>query len=70
MSDGMDGLDGLSYTTVTPRASLKSDANKYYYNSRNLKNFQVELYMFHRTVFRSTKLSPDMMLTVWRLVED
>ena len=29
MSDGRtDGLDGLSYTTVTPRASLKSDANK------------------------------------------
>ena len=29
MSDGMDGMDGmgLSYTTVTPRASLQSDAN-------------------------------------------
>ena len=26
--------------------------------------------MFPRTVFGSTKLSPDMMLTVWRLVED
>ena len=38
--------------------------------NRNLKNFQVELFMFPRTVFGSTKLSPDMMLTVWRLVED
>ena len=30
MSDGMDGigLDWLSYTAVTPRASLQSDANK------------------------------------------
>ena len=32
MSDWMDGWDGwdgwLSYTAVTPRASLKSDANK------------------------------------------
>ena len=27
MSDGMDGLDWLSYTAVTPRASLQSDAN-------------------------------------------
>ena len=28
MSDWMDGWDGwLSYTAVTPRASLKSDAN-------------------------------------------
>ena len=30
MSDGLDGLDGLvilSYTAVTPRTSLKSDAN-------------------------------------------
>ena len=49
-------------------------SNKYYYNShlnsRNLKNFQVELFIFPRTVFGSTKLSPDMMLTVWRLVED
>ena len=27
MSDGWMGWDGLSYTTVTPRASLKSDAN-------------------------------------------
>ena len=26
--------------------------------------------MFPRTVFGSTKLSLDMMLTVWRLVED
>ena len=24
---GLDGLDGLSYTAVTPRASLQSDAN-------------------------------------------
>ena len=30
MSDGWDGLDGwLSYTAVAPRASLKSDANKW-----------------------------------------
>ena len=31
MSDGWDGMDGmgLSYTAVTPRASLMSDANKY-----------------------------------------
>ena len=29
MSDWLDGWDGwLSYTAVTPRASLKSDANK------------------------------------------
>ena len=26
--DGWIGLDGLSYTTVTPRASLQSDAKK------------------------------------------
>ena len=26
--DGMDGI-GLSYTTVTPRASLQSDANNF-----------------------------------------
>ena len=49
-------------------------SNEYYHNSHlnswNLKNFQVELFMFPRTVFGSTKLSPDMMLTVWRLVED
>ena len=29
MSDGMDGLDWLSYTAVTPRASLQSDANNH-----------------------------------------
>ena len=30
MSGGLDwiGWDGLSYSTVTPRASLQSDANK------------------------------------------
>ena len=26
MSDGLDWMDGLSYTAVTPRASLQSDA--------------------------------------------
>ena len=35
-----------------------------------MKNFQVELFMFPRTVFGSTKLSPDMKLTVWSLVGD
>ena len=28
MSDGMDWMDGLSYTAMTSRASLQSDANK------------------------------------------
>ena len=43
MSDGMDGMDGigwLSYTAVTPRASLKSDANnkcRMYLGSRTEK---------------------------------
>ena len=44
MSDGMDGLDGLSYTTVTPRASLQSDA----------KNILGNLYDFFWTDVKTT----------------
>ena len=35
MSDGMDGM-GLSYTAVTPRASLQSDA-------KNLEHFLLKI---------------------------
>ena len=37
MSDWMDGLDGigLSYTAVTPRASLQSDANNGYKDDKD-----------------------------------
>ena len=31
---GLDWMDGLSYTAVTPRASLESDAN----NEKNERN--------------------------------
>ena len=36
--DGWDGLDGwLSYTAVTPRASLQSDANKLQFDGQSCK---------------------------------
>ena len=36
--DGMDGIGWLSYTAVTPRASLKSDANNNHDNNTTNNN--------------------------------
>ena len=51
MSDGMDGLDGLSYTAVTPRASLQSDAN----NVLGLSSWNILMMEERRSLFASAK---------------
>ena len=50
MSDGMDGM-GLSYTAVTPRASLQSDANNKVLTrkAKNVKASQAAaIHAFHK----------------------
>ena len=61
MLDGLDGMDWLSYTDVTPRASLQSDANNidsisFLDNSYGFNNLWLLLHVVQVTFF--TILSP------------
>ena len=49
MSDGMDGigLDWLSYTAVTPRASLQSDANNGSSKNVSFISIQISVHKVH-----------------------
>ena len=65
---GLDGLDwiGLSYTAVTPRASLKSDAKKKKKKDKKAQISQQEIYGFrkhsHHRIILQCSLIPKKML--------
>ena len=68
-TDGLDGMDWLSYTDVTPRASLQSDANNidsisFLDNSYGFNNLWLLLHVVQVTFFTILFL-PQTISAVW-----